>query len=83
MFVKKVISQNLENNLINIKNLLNNLYNIKNFNKIDEKWCQICLKNKNRYNPIIYIPKLSNLSNNYLFIRIKNLSKKEKEPGFL
>ena len=56
MFLKEVISQNLEHNLINIKNLLNNLYDIKNYNIIDEKWCETCLKNK--YNPIIYIPNL-------------------------
>ena len=70
MFLKEVISQNLEQNLINIKNLLNNLYDIKNYNIIDEKWCETCLNNK--YNPIIYIPKLNNLSFGYLFIRIKN-----------
>ena len=81
MFLKEVISQNLEHNLINIKNLLNNLYDIKNYNLIDEKWCETCLKNK--YNPIIYIPKLNNLSFGYLFIRINNLKEKKPTPGFL
>jgi len=82
IFIHEVISEELEENFINIKKLLNNLYNIENWNKIDEKWC-IYIEQKYKITSEICLPYINNLSFLYFFVINDFENINDKKKGFL